>query len=169
VLLSGMSWVQNVLGFRQDVRYIDVNLLAAPWYFERVRRGCPECGLRYSGRSPPLPELVASLASRVPTYITHTLAGLPPQAPVRLEPAGLVDRVVPPETPPISLDEARARLERATALFGPQPPPVDAWSATMHTALGQAWVSLAGGYQQVGQAEAAQLCLDHADDYLQRE
>ncbi len=150
------AWEAYALGLRHDVHYVDPNMATLPWY--QVRKQLEIPGL-------PLPAVRVKAGALATTMVSHGFTTyLAPtivpsdREPARLEPAGFLDRVVGPQTAPLPLEEAELRLQKATDLFAPALPVVDAWSEVVYLQARTRWLDLAENYRLAGRDDRFTAC-----------
>ena len=158
----GITWASRVVGNRPDVHFINLALYQpGTWYFERLQAELPGVSLPALPGRPPPGLLGLRIGAFTPTYVIPWIAAEAEET-ASLQPDGFLEQVVPQGTPRLPLAEAEARLNRATATFGHQPPALDAWAEMVHIAAGSSWLKLAEAYRVAGQPDKARALNERA-------
>ncbi len=168
----GCVYASEVLELRPDVACVSPKLLQHDWYRDWVAERHPDLVTRLDGAPMPLPELVIANAEQRPVYLSVRIPEIHPEVVGIIPPtwpaAGTLLRVSgqgyyppAPETVEAALTRdwerftIRSRLVAVEELDESLEAP--AWD---HYAL--VWWRLAAGYENAGDEEGRQRCLDRA-------
>lgn len=157
----GFLYVQEVLGERPDVTYINLPMLGYDWYRARVER---QLGFALAGASDTsirsLDVALSILQQQRALALTGDVSPTIPRA-LPTYPVGAVVRVLPPgASPPAprALELEHARLMRHYEVSERLPWDPDGWGAHVYATYARPWAALANIYEQMGLAEDAARC-----------
>lgn len=168
----GCVYASEVLELRPDVACVSPKLLHHAWYREWVAKRHPDLVTTLDGAPMPLPELVLANAEQRPVYLSVRIPEIYPEVVGVIPPtwpaAGTMLRVSGQGAYPPAPEQVEAALLRAWQGFTIRSRLVDveelneslespAWD---HYAL--VWWRLAAGYENAGDEESRQRCLDRA-------
>jgi hypothetical protein len=165
----GMLYVQQMLGVRPDVQYVDFRMLGYRWYVAQKQRERPGFSYRFEPRRVAVLRLISDEQRRgVPVY----LATVPSQKVVAAYPgypAGPLLRLLPPgQMPPSALDvEAlNQRLFRGFVRRGrPPDPEVDPWSASLREPYAVTWRTISRALYDGGDRRGALRAMSLGQDW----
>jgi hypothetical protein len=171
--LFPILYVQEVLGFGNDVLYVDASLLAHAWYRERLEQQVlcrPEYEARGALPTEDKPLLMMSQLwddpawRDTPIYITHAFSR--PAAGLPRVPEGLLWRVIPPEAEPgaFEAEHVLARhLEALSRYRAPLPDPrtagADPFAVDLAATYTDTTAQLAAALTSEGRTEEARTLL----------
>lgn len=162
----GFLYVQEVLGERQDVTYLNAPLLAYDWYREHAEA---RLGFALQGANEERIDslLVASsiLMNGRPLAMTQAVGDRIPQV-LPTYPVGTLVRVLPPDArlpSPPELEAEHTRLMRHYDVSERLPWDPTGWGAYVYQNYARPWRSLADIYTAMGLDEDAERCRTHAD------
>lgn len=157
----GILYVQEVLGERRDVTYINLPMLGYDWYRARVEQ---QLGFALEGASDTsiqsLDVALSVLRHERALALTGAVSTTIPRA-LPTFPVGAVVRVLPPGAsppPPRALELEHARLMRHYEVTDRLPWDPDGWGAHVYASYARPWEALANMYAQMGLAEDAARC-----------
>ena len=151
---NGGAYLQHAVGFRTDLTLINVDMMGASWYRERVGRAL---GIPMARNPQPEAALVrAALATGRLLAVDYRIA--PRVRGHAMYPVGVLVRVLPPGVVPPPLDAIVAdnqALYAALDLDYPPPRTDDDWSADMHRQYEYVWRVLARALESAHDASGA--------------
>jgi hypothetical protein len=154
---AATRWAQAVLHERPDVRFVFARL-QFPWFLENLQRTVPEFTAE-SMKKHRLPATLIELSKSRPLYIRNegVLGGLYSVVPVVRE--GLLERVVPAQTPEPAPEVLEQQLLDLWTIVGDQPlVSADAENGVVRFLLAIRWMDLAKQFADRGDVAAAERC-----------
>ena len=155
--IYGFHYVQNVLGVRPDVVYIDVSMLLYPWYRARIERELGSALVGVSDGNVNTVQLASQLYEEGHgVYLTNRFSeAIVSQAPTY--PVGTLIRVGP-APPPEELEALNASVAGSYTYPSTAPHDPDGWAASVERDYTRPWRVLAQTYERLGDHEAADRC-----------
>ncbi|MCB9506883.1 MAG: DUF2723 domain-containing protein [Myxococcales bacterium] len=157
----GFWYATHVIQHRADVTYVDVALLAYPWYRARVE---DELGVTLAGIEPGNTQTAAVAASILrtgrPLYMTNRFSDAISAA-FPTYPIGTVIRVLPRgDRPPdpVTLERANLELAGGFRFSASEPIDPDSWASSVQPDYSRPWRALADAYDAARMPEAAARC-----------
>jgi hypothetical protein len=156
----GFLYVQEVLGMRPDVAYIDFKILPTEWYRARVAR---RAGIAVPApEGPPVSSRVveALLATGRPVFLASHVERLSPELP--RFPWGTVHRVLERRTlepDPFTVEETNLRLFETMERETSRPADKWSWAGDLDATYDQAWLDLAKTFEAAGMKDEAAACM----------